>query len=160
MTVGRRADTTWTEADDIVDQWRPLKPAEIERAEGLIGLIERFIRRTWRDTQERTDAGDLGIDDVKDVVVWSVIPLIAPGTRLPPNVRSWQETSGSESQSVTLDAGQTMEFAGWMVDVFEGKGRGADSNRGPSPAFGFPSGGGHEHLFPFWPENGGRRGSA
>lgn len=146
---------SWTQPQDIEAQWRPLRPSEAARAPGLIALTERHIRRTWPETARRLGDGELTRDDIADVVVWAVVPLLAPGVDLPPHVKTWQETSGSESESFTLE-GSTLSgmlvFAGWMVDVFEGATRTRKTNA-PLPRGGFPPSGGYERLFGgTWPE--------
>lgn len=149
------AEQQWTDVDAIVAQWRPLKPAEAQRAPGLIAFVERAIARTWPDVPARLADRSLELDSVRDVVVWLVIPILAPSVDLPPTVKSWQETAQSESRSVTLDgsaAVSMLRFAGWMVDVFEGKGAGVGWRVGPVPVFDAPSGGHFEGLFPSWPE--------
>jgi hypothetical protein len=141
---------TWTAPADIESQWRPLRDDEAERVPGLIGLVERYIRRTWRDTQERIDSGELGEDDVKDVVIWAVVPMLTGDPEdVPPQVKSWQETSGSESVSYVLEGSVIsgmLVFTGWMVDVFEGAGRSRKSG-GAEPRGSFPMPGMIEGLF-------------
>jgi hypothetical protein len=157
-------ENTWTDTDHIAEMWRPLTTAEEQRAPGLIAFVERAIRRTWRDVPARLADRTLDIDDVRDVVAWVVIPILEPGVDLPSNVKSWQETSGSESRSVVLGSSVTanlLEFSGWMVDVFEGVGRGGTRARyGPTPSGSFPEAGRYERLFPGWPEEAVNRGSA
>lgn len=112
----------WAEPGDIADVWRPLTTAEAARAEKLIGTVSRAIRREWPNVPDRLDDGTLDPDDVTDVIVWSVLPILAPGVEIPPNAKSYQETSGSESRSVVLNSPShdvLLEFAGWMVRVFE-----------------------------------------
>lgn len=111
---------------DIADVWRPLEGGEQARAEKLIASVARAIRRTWPDVDERIASGDLNVLDVADVIVWQVLPILdvsstASGTPLPVNAKAYQETSGSESVSITLDGPGgvlTFVFAPWMVDVF------------------------------------------
>jgi hypothetical protein len=112
----------WAKPDDIADVWRPLKPAEAARATKLIGTVSRAIRREWPDVPDRLADGTLDPEDVTDVIVWSILPILAPGVEIPPNAKSYQETSGSESRSVVLNSpghDVLLEFAGWMVRVFE-----------------------------------------
>jgi hypothetical protein len=132
-------DTTLTEVDDIVAVWRPLSKAEEDRAEGLIAQAERALMRTYLNIPARlaSEIDPLTRDDVADVVVWLVIPIIAPGTEMPPNARSYQATAGSESRSITLDGTGMLTLAGWMVDVFEPRDRSAaGAGTGLQPMFG------------------------
>lgn len=143
-------ETAWATPADIAAVWRPLTAAEAERATGLIGTVSRAIRREWPDVSARIEAGTLDKDDVADVIVWSILPILAPGANLPLNVKTYQETSGAESRSITLDGAagvDWLEFASWMVRVFEGGPAGSapstplPSVRGPGPRIGraFPT---------------------
>jgi hypothetical protein len=151
-------DNTFTEVDDIVAVWRPLRPAETDRAEGLIAQAERALLRTYRNIPARlaSDTDPLTRDDIADVVAWLVIPIIAPGTEMPPNARSYQATAGSESKSITLDGTGMLVLAGWMVDVFEPRDRSAeDAGRGLRPTFGGGRGPNRlAALFPEWRHRG------
>ncbi|MBT1630449.1 Gp19/Gp15/Gp42 family protein [Curtobacterium flaccumfaciens] len=121
-------ETAWAQPSDIAAVWRPLTTAEQTRAEGLIETVSRAIRREWPDVEARLAAGTLSADDVTDVIVWTVLPILAPGVAIPLNAKSYQETSGSESRSITFsDASGTqfLEFLPWMVRVFEGGANGA-----------------------------------
>lgn len=108
-------------ASDIAKVWRPLTAAEATRADGLIESVSRAVRREWPDVDARIAAGTLDPASVTDVIVWSVLPILMPGVDVPANVRTYQQSSGSKSVSVTLDgpaAGSWMTFASWMVEVF------------------------------------------
>jgi hypothetical protein len=139
---------TWAGPSDIASVWRPLTPDEQTRANTLIDSVERAIKRTWPSELVRIGAKPLppdgnGIDenDVKDVVVWSVLPLLGARTDLPSNAKSYQITSGAESRSVTLDGsamGTFMTFLPWMVDVFEQAAPAATSTM-PIPSGGSPA---------------------
>jgi len=133
-------NNTWTKPTDIVAVWRPLRPAESARVAGLIGFVERAIRREWPDVAKWIAESRLSVEDVQDVVVWMVLPILAPDVDLPVNAKSWQDTSGSESRSVTLDSPtgpRLLTFAPWMVRVFEGV-----TGATPAPTGGQPAGGG------------------
>ena len=121
---------TWAQTSDIEAAWRPLTTAESSRAETLIDSVERAIKRAWPTALVRigmpTPPVSNGIDpdDVKDVVVWSVISILAVGDvdDIPVNAKSYQLISGQETVSITLDgsaAGTFLTFQPWMVDVFE-----------------------------------------
>lgn len=130
----------WTTAAHLVEVWRPLRPAETSRADGLIAFVERAVRRTWPDVDKWIAEERLAIEDVRDVVVWTVLPLIAPDVDLPLNAKSWQDTSGSESRSVTLDSAtgpRVLTFAPWMVRIFE-----SVVGAPPAPSGALPAGGG------------------
>lgn len=107
--------------EDVVKAWRPLTTVERGRAEYYVGQASRLIRRRWTDVDERiADPDDkLTAADVSDVVValvLSVIPSAVPGAR------SWSQTTGPFSHSVTLPAAQDarpMALVPWMVEVFE-----------------------------------------
>lgn len=140
------------EPKDIVKVWRPLTDAETTRAAGLIESVSRAVRRTWRDVDARIAAGTLGAGDVADVVVWSVLPMLGPGADVPVNAKTYQQSSGSKSLSVTLDgpAGGDgwLEFAPWMVDVFAIEGTSA----WPRSRFRSPAGGRFESMGFEWDE--------
>jgi len=135
---------TWTEPADIVKVWRPLRSKENDRAQGLIEFVERAIRREWPEITTWIAYGRLSVEDVKDVVVWMVLPILAPDVDLPINARSWQDTSGSESRSVTLDSPtgpRLLTFSAWMVKVFDlaaGKVAGEDDALAMGGGFGEP----------------------
>jgi len=128
----------WATTQDVAAPWRPLSDAETARADALIDSVERAIRRTWpnalaRIGQPTPPVGD-GIDpgDVKDVVAWSVISILAAGDvdDIPMNAKAYTVVSGQETVTVTLDAsasGTFLTFLPWMVDVFEDAASSADS---------------------------------
>jgi hypothetical protein len=117
------SESSWTESTDIEAVWRSLTTEETTRAAGLIGVVERAIRRRWPDTQRRLDAEELDVADIKDVVVWIVLPLLGvPPADVPMNAKSYQLTSGSESRTITLagpGSDTFLTFTDWMVDVFD-----------------------------------------
>lgn len=139
---------TWAQTSDIAAAWRSLSDAETTRAETLIDSVERAIRRTWpaaiaRIGQTTPPLGD-GIDpaDVKDVVVWSVMSILAVGDvdEVPVNAKGYTLVSGQETVTITLDgsaAGTFLSFAPWMVDVFEDAALPNDSTI-PVPSGGAP----------------------
>jgi hypothetical protein len=119
---------TWAEPTDVANAWRPLSDAETPRASTLIDSVERAIKRTWPGELARigmpTPPVGNGIDphDVCDVVVWSVISIMANGTDVPANAKAYTLVSGQETLMVTLDGSATgmfLAFLPWMVDVFE-----------------------------------------
>ncbi|MGU3409118.1 Gp19/Gp15/Gp42 family protein [Microbacterium sp. M1A1_1b] len=146
--------TPWTEPTDIEAVWRSLTTDETTRARGLIGVVERAILRRWPDTQRRIDSEELNVDDVKDVVVWVVLPLLGvPAADVPMNAKSYQITSGSESRSVTLAAPGTdtfLTFTDWMVDVFDPAAD--DPSAGALPLVDAPESGRWEGLGWVWGE--------
>lgn len=111
---------------DIVNAWRPLSPIETTRAAYWLEVASRNVRRRWPDVDDRlalpdSDPRHLDPRDVRDVVVALVLEVI--GGPPVPRARQWSEASGSESLSVTIDAGGGYDprvFAGWMVAIFEG----------------------------------------
>lgn len=133
----------WATPDDIAAVWRPLNTAQADRARALIEVISRAIRRRWPDsTRDRLIVPGM-MDDITDVVVFSVLPFMeqdpADPTPIPSNAKSFQQTSGAESVSVTLDgplAGRLAEFAPWMVSVFEPGILGPET--GAQPVYSFP----------------------
>jgi hypothetical protein len=133
----------WAEPTDIENVWRPLTEAERDRATNLIDSIERGILREWPAVPGRLLAETLSVEDVRDVVVWSVMPVLGVDMEIPVNAKAYQEPSGSESRSITLGGalgGTWMEFAPWMVRVFEG-GAGSSRPRGPVSRFNAPPAG-------------------
>lgn len=115
---------------DVTTAWRPLDPAEQERAEYLIRIATRRLRRRWPDIDDRVAAGAVDHQDVTDVVVGLVLqalPLVPQ-----PGARSWQVSSGSESRSITLGsaAGEpnAMEFHSWMLELLDAE---ASTSAGP-----------------------------
>lgn len=143
----------WATPDQVSAPWRPLSPAEKQRAEALIGSVSRDIDRRWPALRGRVAAGTVNAADVADVVTWLVLPVLGgPPT---PGAKSWQVTSGSESRSITLDqAGNPRDpwvYAPWMLDILDG----SASARQATPSGSFPEPGPFEGLFPEWPE--GRR---
>ncbi|MFM9430056.1 Gp19/Gp15/Gp42 family protein [Arthrobacter sp. MP_2.3] len=124
--------------------WRALTAAEQPRAEYYLGFASRLIRRRWKDVDERISAGTLDAEDVQDVVVHMVLGIIdgAPVRR----AKSWSETRGPLSQSVTLESGKTdlITIEDWMIEVFLTAQTGG-------PAGSFPPSGRYENIF-HWPE--------
>jgi Phage protein Gp19/Gp15/Gp42 len=124
----------------IENAWRPLSTAERPRAEYYLGAASRRIRRRWPDVDARLAAGNLNADDVSDVVVQMVVgALDVPLVR---NAKSWSETAGQMSRSVTLQSGKSdlLAIEDWMIAVFEGEST-------PSPVFCMPPSGRYEDAF-------------
>jgi hypothetical protein len=112
-------EETWTSPEDIAKPWRPLTDAEQERAQANIEIVERALLHRWPDLRTRVAAGVPSADDVKDVVYFLVRPLVEVDPDIPLRAKAFQETSGSESQSITLDgplSGVVLTLDGWMVD--------------------------------------------
>ncbi|WP_315913583.1 Gp19/Gp15/Gp42 family protein [Arthrobacter sp. lap29] len=133
--------------EDLEAAWRPLKAAEKTRAEYYLGVASRKIRRRWKTVDARIATGELGEDDVKDVVVDLVLPkLDAPPVH---NAKSWSQGAGPYSQQVTLQSGVRglFEFEDWMVEVFEDSG----GTSAPIPVGDFPPSGRYESIS-LWPE--------
>jgi len=152
------ATRPWADPEHIEEVWRSLSEAESDRATALIEHAERGVIREWPDTEARLTAGTLNREDVRDVIVWSVLGLLGVDLDIPVNAKAFQETSGSESRSITLDGtlgGQWLTFAPWMVRVFEGNG--VVRPRGPVSRSSAPSGGRFDTLGFLWPENGAQR---
>lgn len=149
----------WAEPEHIEAVWRPLTAAESDRATGLIEAVERGIVREWPDVPGRLTNGTLLVEDVRDVIVWSVMGVLGVDAEIPQNAKSYQETSGSESRSITLDGtlgAAWLTFSAWMVRVFEPRG----GQSGPPVArsrFNAPAGGRFDTIGFLWPENGAQR---
>lgn len=120
--------------------WRALTAEERPRAEYYLGFSSRLIRRRWSDVDARIAAGDLAADDVQDVVVQMVLGIIdgAPVRR----AKSWSETRGPLSQSVTLDSGKSdlITLEDWMIEVFV-------PQQSAAPVGSFPPSGQYEPVF-------------
>ncbi len=121
------AGEPFAQAGDVATAWRPLSSEEQARATHWIGVATRRIRRRWRDVDERLalavdDPRHLAADDLKDVVVTLVVDVLG-GPEIP-HARAVSVGSGAESRSVQLDRAsglQLPDFAGWMVEIFEGR---------------------------------------
>lgn len=138
-------------ATDVANLWRPLTSEEQTRANHLIGVASRRVRRDFPDVDARLTAGALALADVRDVVASMVIPVL--GAAPVPGARSWSVSSGAESRTVQVGsnvAGNPLdlfEFAGWMLDILDpGRAKGA------TPRSYMPAGGGVSALFPMSPE--------
>lgn len=134
------------EIADLEGAWRPLTPTENGRATYYLGAVSRYIRRRWKDVDQRIAAQTLGADDVKDVVVQLVLPKLEIAPLL--NAKSWSQGAGPYSQQVALktDTREMFELEDWMVSVFEGL-----SSSVALPVFHAPPPGRYEGLF-IWPE--------
>lgn len=140
----------WATADEVSAPWRPLSPAEKQRAEALVASASRDIDRRWPALRARVAAGAVLAADVADVVTWLVLPVL--GGPPVPGAKSWQVSSGSESRSVTLDrSGDPRDpwvYAPWMVDILEG----SNTPRQGTAQGSFPAPRPFDDLFPIWPE--------
>lgn len=129
---------------DLEKAWRALTAEEKPRAEYYLGFSSRLIRRRWSNVDARLAAGDLAADDVTDVIVHMVLGIIdgAPVRR----AKSWSETRGPLTQSVTLESGKSdlITLEDWMVEVFT-------SFQAASPVGSFPPSGQYEPVF-HWKE--------
>lgn len=135
---------------DLEGAWRTLTASEKSRAEYYLGAASRQIRRRWKTVDQRIAAGELGRDDVADVVIHLVLPkLDAPPVH---NAKSWTQAAGPFQQQVTLQSGRRdfFEFEEWMLQVFESK-------SSALPAFHAPPSGRFEGVFN-WPESDGVQG--
>lgn len=105
---------------DLVNAWRPLSAAETTTANYYLGFASRRVRDRWPNVDSRLAAGSLTAESVSDVVVQMVLGIVdgAPVRQ----ARSWSETRGPISQSVTLQPGkqELITFEDWMVRVFDG----------------------------------------
>ncbi|MDO5743492.1 MAG: Gp19/Gp15/Gp42 family protein [Micrococcaceae bacterium] len=134
------------EVEDLEGAWRPLSTAEKPRAVYYLGAASRQIRRRWKTVDQRIADGELGDEDVKDVIIHLVLPLLdAPPVH---NAKSWTAGAGPFQHQVTLQSGtrDLFEFEDWMVEVFETK-------SAALPAFHAPPSGRYESIFN-WPEDG------
>ena len=137
-------------ATDVANLWRPLTSEEQSRAEYLLGVASRRVRREFPDVDARLAAGTLAWEDVRDVVASMVVPALA-GPPVP-GARSWSVASGEESRSVTVGSSaanplDAFEFAPWMLDILA-PGR----TRTVVPVAHMPTGGGVSALFSHAPE--------
>jgi hypothetical protein len=148
--------TTFAKPGDIAAVWRPLTDAESTRAMGLLGFVEREILRRWPNVTARLadDADPLTEQDIADVEVWTVLPLLGVDPRMvAPNAKTFQRTAGTESVSITLAVPGTdsfLTFLGWMVDVFEPETEPADD--WGLPSIEAPPSGFYEQLGLGWSE--------
>lgn len=130
--------------EDLEKAWRALTAEERPRAEYYLGFSSRMIRRRWSNVDDRIAGGDLDTEDVADVVVHMVLGIIdgAPVRR----AKSWSETRGPLSQSVTLESGKSdlITLEDWMVEVFT-------QSPAASPLGSFPPSGRYEPVF-HWKE--------
>lgn len=128
--------------------WRPLTGDTRTRAIHYIGVVSRRIHRRWPDVDARISAGTLAAVDVEDVVIDLVLGVIGgPPLR---GARSWSESAGSMSQSITLEPGTSSDplvFEQWMIEIFEGA-----SKPSAAPVFHAPPSGRYDRLFQ-WSEN-------
>ncbi|GAA3405049.1 Gp19/Gp15/Gp42 family protein [Pseudarthrobacter polychromogenes] len=132
------------EVADLEKAWRALTVEERPRAEYYLGFSSRLIRRRWSNVDARLAAGDLATEDVADVVVHMVLGIIdgAPVR----GAKSWSETRGPLSQSVTLESGKSdlITLQDWMIEVFVPK-------QAAVPVGSFPPSGQYEPVF-HWKE--------
>lgn len=134
----------FAQPEDVATAWRPLSSQQQDSAKYYIGVVERRIRRRWPDVDARLAAGTLTADDLRDVVVQLVIPVLA-ALEAPTGARSFQVSSGGESRQVTLDAGARVElpdFDDWMVAILD-----AAPSAAPLPVGAFPRSGRYDCLF-------------
>lgn len=146
----------WTDDEALVARWRPLTADEKARTTGIIAMVERALRRRWPDLQQRIDADTLDIQTVQDVVYALARPLIETDPDVPLAAKSWQETSGSESLSVTLDgalSGRFLVLDPWMVDALNADTDDDDSRSSRTPTYAAPDPGDWwDRTFPSNPE--------
>jgi arginine deiminase len=84
---------------DLEARWRPLTPAERVRAETLLGVASRRVRRKFGTIDARIASGALDPLDVVDVVCDVVKRVLMVGDR--EAVRQESETTGPFSKSQT-----------------------------------------------------------
>jgi hypothetical protein len=128
----------WTGVTDIEKRWRPLSPAELVRAPANIRMVESAINRRWPDVDARIASGKLDVEDVRDVVAMLTRQLLEVDPDIPLSTTRWQEASGTESLSVTLDgplSGATLVFDKWMVDALDNPDEQAERENDSSPMF-------------------------
>ncbi|POH58916.1 Gp19/Gp15/Gp42 family protein [Arthrobacter glacialis] len=129
---------------DLEGAWRPLTVREKTTAGHYLGAASRQIRRRWKTVDQRILDGELGAEDVSDVVVELVLDKLGgPQIR---NARSWTAGAGPFQQQVTLQSGKKdlFDFEDWMLLVFESK-------SAVLPDFHAPPSGQYEGIFN-WPE--------
>lgn len=133
--------TAWTTSDDVADRWRPLTPAELERAPGVIGTIERGIARRWPDVQARLDAGTLDRDSLHDVVGLLARQALEIDPDIPLNATQWARGAGTESENIKLDgslAGRWLTFDDWMVEILDNPAEATATTATRAPLFHAP----------------------
>lgn len=125
---------------EIEQAWRSLSTEEKARAEYYLSFASRRVRDRWPDVDDRIAEQTLSAENVSDVVVQMVLGIV-DGSPVR-GARSWSETRGPLSQSVTLQPGrqQLIAFEDWMVKVFEPGG-------GAVPRGSFPRSGGFDRIF-------------
>lgn len=136
--------TDFASTTDVTNAWRPLNAQEATRATYWLEVASRRVRNRWPDVDARiADPDDrLHGKDVRDVVVALVVEVL--GGPPVPGARSWQVASGAESRAVTLGTAAPNDpnvFAGWMVELFEGRATAA------LPVGSFPPPGRYDSLF-------------
>lgn len=148
--------TNWTTPGQIGERWRPLTEAQAKRAVGLIGMIERTILARWPDLSERIDAGKTDIERVRDVVAALAYPVLELPDGVPMGAKSWQNTSGSETETITLaDAtgGMFLRFADWMTDALDSPSEATDRSSSNAPLWAAPQTSDRfDRVFPNWTE--------
>lgn len=134
--------------EQVESAWRPLVGVQRTRAIHYLGVVSRRVRRRWPDVDDRIALGDLATEDVSDVVIDLVLGVVGgPPIR---GARSWQETAGPMSQSITLEPGTSTEplaFEQWMIEIFDGV-----ATESVMPVFHAPPSGRYDRLFQ-WSEN-------
>lgn len=129
------------QVEDLEKAWRFLTAAERPRAQYYLGFASRRIRERWSDVDARLAAGTLDAENVNDVAVHMVLGIVdgAPVRR----ARSWSETRGPLSQSVTLESGKSdlITIEDWMVQVFDGR------HASATPRGSFPPAGTFDRIF-------------
>ncbi len=120
-------------------------------------MAYRQIKRRWKDMDARVASGDLSREDLRDVIVWMVIPVL--GGPPMPGAKSWRVSAGTESQQVDMGAGNAtparlMVITDWMVEILDGV---VDAVRPALPEFHAPAPGRFEAMGWEWPEGRGPR---
>lgn len=156
MADEQTTPTTWTSPADIAKPWRPLSDSEKQRAQANIEIVERALLARWPDLGDRITSGALAKASVTDVVYFLVRPLVEVDPDIPLRAKSWQETSGSESQSITLDgplSGVVLTLDQWMVDRLSPPVTPSTRNTSAGPLFAAPDPGDFwDRAFPGAPE--------
>ena len=135
---------TFADVADVEKAWRPLSDVEKARAEYYIGRAERLILRRFPNAKKRVDDEDdtLTREDVVDVVVALVLAIVPKPVA---DARSWQQTAGPFTETVTLPAASAstpMRLEDWMIDVFI-----RVSETAPAPQGAFPPPGPYDRVF-------------
>lgn len=99
--------------EQVAAAWRPLSPAETEKAQHWLDRTSRRIRVLWPDVDDRIAAGVITEQDVADEVIDIVVTVLdAPkGSR---HYKTFNRSSGAESIGYSL-RDDVPGGTGWVV---------------------------------------------